>query len=120
MRHLKRTLVMAAAPEALRGRALGLLSMAIGALPVGMYVLGESAERIGVAPAMILTVEVDVLRDVAEDYARRLKTYGVQTSLVRYPGMFHGAFGLTHIVDAARDMHLDAAAMLRHVLVGDI
>ena len=42
------TLVMAAAPEELRGRALGLLSMAIGALPVGMYVLGESAERLGV------------------------------------------------------------------------
>ncbi len=50
------TLVMAAAPEALRGRALGLLSMAIGALPIGMYVLGESAERIGVAPALVVNV----------------------------------------------------------------
>jgi MFS family permease len=48
------TLVMAAAPEALRGRALGLLSMAIGALPVGMYALGESAERFGVGPALTL------------------------------------------------------------------
>ncbi len=48
------TLVMAAAPEALRGRALGLLSMAIGALPVGMYVLGELAERIGVPNALSL------------------------------------------------------------------
>lgn len=46
------TLVMAAAPEALRGRALGLLSMAIGALPVGMYALGELAEWIGVANAL--------------------------------------------------------------------
>ncbi|MEM9562694.1 MAG: MFS transporter [Actinomycetota bacterium] len=48
------TLVMAAAPAELRGRALGLLSMAIGALPLGMYVLGESAERIGVAAALIV------------------------------------------------------------------
>lgn len=48
------TLVMAEAPEALRGRALGLLSMAIGALPVGMYVLGELAERIGVDTALVL------------------------------------------------------------------
>ncbi len=47
------TLVMAAAPAELRGRALGLLSMAIGALPLGMYVLGESAERIGVGPALV-------------------------------------------------------------------
>jgi acetyl esterase len=74
----------------------------------------------GVAPTMILTVEADVLRDEAEDYARRLRTYGVKTSLVRYKGMFHGAFGLTHSIDAALDMHLDAAAMLRDVLVGDI
>ncbi|MCP3977065.1 MAG: alpha/beta hydrolase [bacterium] len=74
----------------------------------------------GLAPAMILSVEVDVLRDEAEDYARRLRTYGVPTSLVRYKGMFHGAFGLTHSITAARDMHLDAAAMLRDVLVGDI
>ena len=50
------TLVMAAAPDALRGRALGLLSMAIGALPVGMYVLGESAERLGVGPALVVNV----------------------------------------------------------------
>ena len=47
------TLVMAAAPEVLRGRALGLLSMAIGALPVGMYVLGELAERTSVTTALL-------------------------------------------------------------------
>lgn len=45
-------LVMVAVPEAVRGRALGLLSMSIGALPVGMIVLGELAERIG-APAAV-------------------------------------------------------------------
>jgi predicted MFS family arabinose efflux permease len=39
------TLVMTAVPAALRGRAMGLLSMAIGALPIGMLCLGELAER---------------------------------------------------------------------------
>ena len=48
------TLVMAAAPAPLRGRALGLLSMAIGALPIGMYALGESAERLGAGPALLV------------------------------------------------------------------
>ncbi len=48
------TLVMTEAPAALRGRALGLLSMAIGALPVGMYALGELAERLGVGTALTL------------------------------------------------------------------
>jgi len=51
-------LVMAEAPDEFRGRALGLLSMAIGALPVGMYVLGESAERFGVANALVANVVV--------------------------------------------------------------
>ncbi|MCP5026544.1 MAG: MFS transporter [Actinomycetia bacterium] len=46
------TLVMMAVPEGARGRALGLLSMSIGALPVGMFTLGELAERLG-APAAV-------------------------------------------------------------------
>lgn len=47
------TLVIESVDDAMRGRALGLLSMAIGALPIGMYVLGESAERFGVTPALM-------------------------------------------------------------------
>lgn len=35
-----------------RGRAMGLLSMAIGALPIGMFTLGELAERVGPATAV--------------------------------------------------------------------
>ncbi|MDB4109896.1 MFS transporter [Acidimicrobiales bacterium] len=46
------TLAVAAVPEEARGRALGLLSMAIGGLPVGMYVLGEIAEQIGPSRAL--------------------------------------------------------------------
>jgi len=72
----------------------------------------------GVSPAMVLTVEMDVLRDEAEDYARRLRAYGVRTSLVRYGGMFHGSWGLTDSIDASMDMHIDAAGMLRQELVG--
>ena len=49
-------LVMAESPEHLRGRALGLLSMAIGALPVGMYVLGEVAQHLGIAEALAVHV----------------------------------------------------------------
>jgi len=36
----------------LRGRAMGLLSMAIGALPIGMLTLGELAEHVGPATAV--------------------------------------------------------------------
>ncbi len=37
----------------LRGRAMGLLSMAIGALPVGMYALGELAQAVGPTAALV-------------------------------------------------------------------
>jgi MFS family permease len=50
-------LVMTAADPAMRGRALGMLSMAIGCLPLGMYGLGELAEVVG-APAAVVTANV--------------------------------------------------------------
>lgn len=78
----------------------------------------RAANLSGLPPTMVLTVENDVLRDEAEDFARRIKSYGGRASLVRYGGMFHGSLGLTHAIDAAMDMHIDAAAMLRAELVG--
>lgn len=50
-------LVMTAADPAMRGRALGMLSMAIGCLPLGMYALGELAEAVG-APTALVTANV--------------------------------------------------------------
>lgn len=54
-------LVVAATPVHLRGRALGLLSMAIGALPVGMYLLGEVAEAFGAPTALVIDMAVGTL-----------------------------------------------------------
>ena len=48
------TLVLTAVSEEMRGRAMGLLSMAIGALPVGTYVLGEVAQQLGARAAVVL------------------------------------------------------------------
>ncbi|GAA4489449.1 hypothetical protein GCM10023094_51080 [Rhodococcus olei] len=41
-------------------------------------------------PALILTAEVDPIRDDAEAYAARLRHDGVPVSLTRYDGVFHG------------------------------
>ncbi|MFE3960724.1 alpha/beta hydrolase [Nocardia sp. NPDC059091] len=43
-------------------------------------------------PALILTAEIDPIRDDAERYAARLRRDGVRVSLTRYPGVFHGFF----------------------------
>ena len=47
------TLVMTAVPDDMRGRAMGLLTLSIGCQPIGMVFLGETAERIGVRPALL-------------------------------------------------------------------
>lgn len=55
------TLVMAAVPESARGRALGMLSMAIGGLPLGMYVLGEVAEATSASTALLINAILGAL-----------------------------------------------------------
>ncbi len=42
------TLVLVAVDEKMRGRAMGLLSTGIGALPIGAYALGEISEQVGI------------------------------------------------------------------------
>ncbi len=53
---LQGTLVMTSVAPELRGRALGLLSTAIGVLPVGMILLGELAEEVGARTAIVVSV----------------------------------------------------------------
>ena len=50
---IQATLVMTVAPEEVRGRALGLLSTAIGMLPLGMIAVGELAEAFGASTAVL-------------------------------------------------------------------
>ena len=47
------TLVLTTVDVNMRGRAMGLLSMAIGALPIGTFLLGEIAERVGASRAVV-------------------------------------------------------------------
>lgn len=55
----------------------------------------------GVAPALVVTAEFDVLRDEAEEYARRLEAAGCKVTLLRCNGMTHGFLSMAGLIRRA-------------------
>jgi acetyl esterase len=51
---------------------------------------GKAADLSGMPPAMIVTAELDPLRDDGECFARRLRESGCNAKLIRMDGMMHG------------------------------
>ena len=67
----------------------------------------------GVAPAVVIVAECDVLSDDGRAYADALKAAGVETEFTLYKGMIHGFFGMTPDVDDAAAAQAQAAAAIR-------
>lgn len=67
----------------------------------------------GLPPALVITAGCDPLRDEGEAYAARLRDAGVAVTHVRYPGMFHGFFRMTRILDTAKAALDEVAGTLR-------
>lgn len=60
----------------------------------------------GLPPAVVMTAELDPLRDEGEAYARRLAEAGVPVAHTRWDGQFHGAQGMAKLIpDEAAAYH---------------
>jgi len=69
----------------------------------------------GLPPAIVITAELDPLRDEGEAYARRLTNAGVSVDMRRFDGVTHEFFGLAGAVSKATEAVTEAANGLKKV-----
>jgi acetyl esterase len=68
----------------------------------------------GVAPAVIITAEHDILRSEAQEYAQRLRDEDVRVAHHDYPGQVHGFFQMRGVMSDAQDAMSVAASHVNH------
>lgn len=67
----------------------------------------------GLPPAIVLSAECDPIRDWGERYAVRLRDAGVQTTVTRYPGIYHGFLMRSEATARGRLAVAETGALLR-------
>ena len=72
--------------------------------------LADDALLAASPPTLVITAEMDPLRDEGEAYAARLSALGVPTTVTRYDGVFHAFFSFWELLDRGRAAVEQAAA----------
>jgi acetyl esterase len=67
----------------------------------------------GLPPAIVVTAGCDPIRDWGERYAQRLHDAGVETTITRYPGMYHGFLMRSDATARGRLALAEIGALLR-------
>ncbi len=76
-----------------------------------------AASFAGVAPAIVVTAECDVLHDEGQRYAEALRSAGVPVEYKEYAGMIHGFFGMVPAVDDAMNAQRAVCAAFKRAFV---
>jgi acetyl esterase len=77
----------------------------------------KAASFAGVAPAIVVSAECDVLHDEGQRYAEALHRAGIPVEYKEYPGMIHGFFGMVPAVDDAMNAQRAVWAAFKRAFV---
>lgn len=72
-----------------------------------------AADLRGLPQAIVVTAQLDPISDWGERYAHRLRDAGVQTTLTRYPGIYHGFLMRSETTARGRLAMAETGALLR-------
>lgn len=82
--------------------------------PEHPYTIPARAQDLsGLPQAIVVTAESDPIRDWGERYADRLRDAGVQTTVTRYPGVYHGFLMRSEATARGRLAVAEIGALLR-------